>query len=212
MSKIGKNGVLTSKVFSEIIPNQLYPQFHVEPDGTGWVQVFHHSNPASALFSSTDPFSTYVYLDANRWFYFSLCNLITNNTYEFLVKQAATLGGAETKYRWIQTVNPMTAVYGDVDYADVTHISTSGYTVPSNYGGLFYRASSAYLLANNGTESSWWGATGSWTAYSGGIPGYGSTVVTTGYYDVYLRIDNQVNTKGTSIFNNAVMSKDFIEL
>lgn len=203
---------MTSKTFSEMIGNPLYPQFHAEPDGTGWVKIVHHNNPASSLFASTDNFNQYVYKDTNRWFYGTLCYMITNNTYEFLIKQALTTGGTETKYRWIQTKNPYEAVFGDVDAADVTKITTSGYSNNASYGGIYKHNTNSFFVANNGTNSNWYGAFGSWTAYNGGIPGYAATTITTGYMDLYLRIDNQVNTKGFSIFTDAIDSTQFYEL
>ena len=47
---------------------------------------------------------------------------------------------------------------------------------------------------NNGTNNNWFGATGAWTAWSGGIPGWASTAtsnaITSGSVDIYVRFDN----------------------
>ena len=93
-------------------------------------------------------------------------------SYEFMIKQKPTSDGTEAKYRWIQTVNPFTAVFGDVDVADVTKITTTGYSTHSSYGGIYKFNSSAYFVANNGNNGNWWGAIGAWNAHQGGIPGY----------------------------------------
>lgn len=39
---------------------------------------------------------------------------------------------------------------------------------------------------------------GSFSIYQGGIPGYGGTITTTGYNDLYVRIDNNINITDTS--------------
>jgi hypothetical protein len=43
---------------------------------------------------------------------------------------------------------------------------------------------------NNGNSSNWWGATGPFSIYQSGSPSYGGSVTTTGYDDLYVRIDN----------------------
>lgn len=210
MSNITKAGIINAIAFSETFVNPFDTKFYEEPDKSIWIRLVHHTNPANALFSSSNTFTSSVYIDANRWFYVSIVNKITNNTYEFMIKQKATTEGTETKYRWIQTKNPFNAVFGDVDAADVTKITTEGYSTHSSYGGIFKRNGNTYLCANNGTSSSWWGALGAWANHQGGIPGYAQVVVTTGYSDLYLRIDNQVNNIA-SIFNNSIIASEFIE-
>ena len=80
-----------------------------------------------------------------------------------MIKQKVTSTSAEAKYRWIQTKNPMTAAYGDVDAADVTKITTTGYT--STYGGISKNKNggNTFLSANNGKSGNWYGAFGSYT-------------------------------------------------
>ena len=89
------------------------PNIIQEPDGSVWLQVFHHNNPANNLFTSTDTFTIGVYKDENKWFNFNLCNICSK--WEILVKQKPTSTGTEVKYRWIQTANPMTCAFADVD-------------------------------------------------------------------------------------------------
>lgn len=208
---ITKQGIVYSGSFNESFASKYDLTPLVEPDNSAWIRIFHHNNPASKLFASTDTFASSVYLDVDRWFNISILNYITNNTYELMIKQATTSGGTETKYRWIQTVNPMTAAFGDVDEADVTKITTTGYSNASSYGGIYYKNSNTYLCANNSNSGNWMGAIGSWKLSNNGLPAYGtSTRITTGYMDLYVRIDNQPN-KLASIFDTHIQSPEFIE-
>lgn len=166
-------------------------EYIYEPDGSKWQHVFHHVNPASIVFTSTDTFSTGVYKDNDRWFNFNICNKINSN-WEILLIQQATFNSELQKYRWIQSSNPLTATYADVAAAAITK-NTSGYnTSGSGYGGIYNNSDGgkAYLIANNGNNGNWWGAIGSWSRFNGGIPGYSSVVITTGSLDVYIRVDN----------------------
>lgn len=212
-NKVYKTGITQGQEISEIsgFSNLKYdPNIYIEPDGSAWVRIFHHNNPTDNKFASTDTFTTGVYKDENRWFNFDLCNYV--NTWEFIVKSRATPDAVEYKYRWIQTKNPLNAAYADVGSAAVTKITTTGYTAYS-WGGLYKKVSSTYLCANNGAESNWWGAVGAWSSHNGGIPGW-TTVITTGYEDVYLRIDNLTNTPptlGKSTKNNIWNASNFIE-
>ena len=211
MSNISKTGTVSTMAFSESLACPYDTNFYVEPDGSIWIRIIHHDNPANAVFASTDTFSSSVYLDSNRWFYASIVNKITNNTYEFMIKQKALVADSETKYRWIQTKNPFNAVYGDVDLADVTRITTDGYSTYGSYAGIYKKNANTYFSANNGTSSSWWCALGTWTAYQGGIPGFAQVVIKTGYIDLYLRVDNQTNDIA-SIFTSSIISPQFIEI
>lgn len=207
---ISKTGTISTSTFSETFVNPFDTTFYEEPDKSVWIRLIHHNNPASLLFSSTNTFENPVYIDEDRWWYASIVNKITNNTYEFMVKQKALATDNETKYRWIQTKNPFDAVFGDVDLADVTRITTTGYSTYGSYAGIYKKNANTYFSVNNGTSSSWWGALGSWTAYQGGIPGFAQVIIKTGYMDLYLRVDNQVNNI-TSIFKNSIISTEFIE-
>ena len=138
-----------------------------------------------------------------------------------MFKGKYTSSGGEWKIRWIQQYNPMTATYANVAAANITKI-TDGYgTTPSSYGGLHKRTynngNNTSLCANNGTESNWYGAVGSWTVYQSGIPGWFSgtaTVTTTGFNDMYLRIDNVTFSAPTvkSTKNDLWTGKQIIEL
>ena len=167
------------------------PPIITEPDGSQWMQIFHHNNPANSLFTSTDTFATNAYISEDLWFNMSVCNYFTK--WEMLVKEKDSKTATEVKYRWTQNYNPMTATYAQVAAANVTFVTGGTYTTPgATYGG-FYRqtTSGCYLNASNGVnEANWYCALGAWIVYNGGIPGYNGATVTTGYLDVYIRIDN----------------------
>lgn len=211
MPNILKRGTVSASALSESLVNPFDKNFYVEPDGSVWVRIVHHNNPTNAIFSSTNTFSSSVYLDEDRWFYASTVNKITNNVYEFMIKQKATLSSEESKYRWIQTKNPFNAVYGDVDLADVTRITTEGYSTYASYAGIYKKNDSTFFSVNNGTSGNWWGAIGAWTAYQGGIPGYAQVIIKTGYIDLYIRVDNQASSTA-SIFKDSITSPKFIEI
>lgn len=194
------------QIFKQKLPDTA--NIITESDGSKWVQLFHHNNPTGGLFSLTDTFATGVYKDTNKWFNMNLCNKF--NKWEILFKQKTTSDGTEEKYRWIQTVNPMIATFDQTKAANVTFITTEGYTTPgSSYGGLWYKNASTYLSANNNASSNWYGAVGSWTAWNSGTPGYNGKTVTSGYMDVYLRIDN--DSISDDVLNRLLIKNEYIE-
>lgn len=213
---VRKNGVTEIQNISEFdaLSYLKYdPNLHIEPDGSVWVHIYHHNHPDLGSFASTDTFAASVKKDENRWFNGTqVCNQL--NKWEFLVKYAFTQNGTEYKERWIQTKNPESAVFGDVDAADITRITGDGYKT-GTWGGLYKKNSSAYWVMNNGNSGNWFGATGSFSIYQGGIPGYGGgTVTTTGYNDLYVRIDNvlsTVSTNGRLTKNGVLIGSNFIE-
>lgn len=194
---ITKTGILNSQMFNEYI---------IEPDGSIWEHVFHHNNPSINLFSSTDDFANGVYLNSNLWFNFNVCNELTS--WEFIFKQKLTENGVTTKYRWIQNKNPFLAVYNDVKPVDVTRITTTGYT-NGTFGGFFKNNSKTYFAIADTTSSNWFGATGSWTAFNNGTPGYPKTTITTGCMDAYVRIDSLIKAKIYK--NDIIVSNNFYE-
>jgi hypothetical protein len=134
-----------------------------------------------------------------------------------MMKGRFTKDGDDWKLRWIQDVNPMTAVYADVAADNVTKITGNGYDAyKSSWGGLYAKKGSAYLTTNNGNSGNWWGAVGSYSVYEGGIPGWGpsTTVTTTGFNDLYVRIDNLGNgspIQAKTTKNNLWVGHSFIE-
>lgn len=191
-----KCGIVHSKSLCEI-PIYWDYDIYEEPDDSKWIRIFHHNNPASYLFSSSDSMSTdIVYKDANRWGNTILYETIrkTDGRFEFMIKQQLTSGGTVYKYRWIQEYSPsMGFSYTTNNYVE-KNIS-SGYTNPADkYGGLLtttlYTTRHSYFVCNDGTDGDWWGALGAWDASNGGIPGYNSQIITTGFLDLYYRIDD----------------------
>lgn len=208
---IYKTGIVSESSFSETLMCQYDTNFYDEPDGSVWIRISHHNNPTTYKFASTDTFASSVYKDDNRWFNVSLCNVITG-TWEVMVKQKTTSTATETKFRWTQKTNPMLGTYEDVapSSANIVRNTSSGYTV-SSFGGLYKLNSNTYLVATNGSKGNWWGAIGAWGAHQGGIPGYNAQVVTTGYIDLYLRVDNISNSK-TSKYKVGFCSNEFFEI
>lgn len=175
---------------------------YTEPDNSQWIRIFHHNNPTNAKFTNTDNWSAGVYKDNNRWFdiYDAVKAL---NKYEFMLKQKTTSSATEVKYRWIQNVSPLIATYNDVKPSAVTRITTTGYTNGNN-GGIYIFNSNTHMVIANATNGNWYGAIGSWTAHSGGIPGYPNTTITSGYMDLYVKISDYQNNiiYDSSGFNN----------
>ncbi len=163
---------------------------YTEPDGSKWLHIAHHNNPANGVFpSSSAAWSSGVYVDADRWFdvYGTVQKL---DRYEFIVKQKVTSSDTEKKYRWIQNKSPLTATWSDVRASNVSRITTSGYT-DGTFGGLYILNSNTYMCIANATNGNWYGAFGCWTQYYGGVPGYPNTMVTTGYMDLYVRVEDE---------------------
>ena len=190
MAEFYKNGVVKGSLLLEYIR---------EPDGSIWEPVFCHTNPTSYLFSSSDSFSTGVVRSQNLFFNFNVCKELTS--WEFLCIQKATASSDTIKIRWRQNKSPFNASWTDVNPSAVTRITTSGYANNSTYGGGFYvHNGNNYITLANTSNGNWWGATGCWTPYEGGIPGYNGTVVTTGTMTAFVRIDGTNVTPKTKVY------------
>lgn len=164
-------------------------EYHIEPDDSVWEHVYHHVNPAANIFASSDPFTTGVYKNKDMWFNFQICNELTS--WEFLLIQNAAVTNNSSKFRWVQTKNPLTAAYADVAAANITKNTSTGYTSFS-HGGLYHFGTNTYLCTNNGSTSNWWGAIGAWSRHQNGIPCWNGVVVLSGQVDVYVRVDNNI--------------------
>ena len=202
VKQISQGLVLHYNLSGNLLTSQYDKHIYTEPDGSLWTRIFHHNNPNGSLFTSTDTFSTGVYKDVNRWYDVEgISNSISK--YEFMVKQKTTSSASEIKYRWIQTKSPLNSTWIDVQPSAVTRITTSGYT-DGTYGGIYKNTGSSgtRMIIANGNSGNWYGATGCWTAYNSGIPGYPNTVITTGYMDLYVRIDN-LNQSGTIEYDSS---------
>lgn len=204
---VRKTGVFESENFSEFCPSLKYDRkIYVELDGSKWVHIAHHNNPIeSGLFSTNDTFNEGVYLDEDRWYDVEQ-TLSQLNTFEFMHKQKQYSTDSEVKYRWIQNVSPLTAVYSDVAPDKVTRIVTDGYT-DGEYGGLYIKNGNARLSIADDVASHWFGAYGSWTSSSSGrIPGYSPLYIYSGYMDLYVRIDNQDLNVGAGFYRNGTIN------
>lgn len=214
MSTILKTGIIKSGELNEFnITNTLDRTCYIEPDGSVWARIIHHNNPASYLFYNNTTYGSFtndkVYIDSNRWYNANLCKQM-NNSWELMIKQKPTSDGTEAKYRWIQYVSPLElSMFDETTAAKVTKNTSSGYSNHSSYGGLYNASgysSNSPLVANNGNSGNWFGAFGCWTAYQSGIPGYAGAVITTGYMDLYIRIDNTFG-----VGNEFIKAREFIE-
>lgn len=200
---IEKTGVVGVKNFIEPSDN-----LRLMPDGSVFLKLLRHNNPASKLFTenncwlnSSDPdlYSSLILLKNINW----MKNL---SEYEFLACEKLTSSGTETQVRWKQTSNPAT---------------TSSAT-----GFLLVSGTAQYLtagLANAGTHgcfdvddaNKYWCCCGSYSTYQDGVPGF-TGVVTTGYIELFIRIPEEL-VKGyvdseTKFFSQSIVSGKFKEI
>ena len=173
-------------------------------DGSVFLQIMHHNNPASNLFTTNN---CWFYNDKNNLFsnliMLKNCTWIKNlTTFEFLACEKLESSSTENQIRWSQTSNPA-----------LTSTAT-GYTLISGSPGR------TVSLMNKGTNgamhngATWWCCCGSYTAYQGGIPGF-CGVVKSGYIDLYIRIPDEM-MKGNfenfvKFYRNSILSTQLIE-
>lgn len=196
--QILKTGIVKTDNFIEF-----NDKLKVLADGSVFLQILHHNNPASNLFTvnncwlnnTTNLYSTLSLLKESGWF-------TSLSEYEFLICEKLTNTGTESQYRWKQTSNPSTSS------------TLSGYSVisgsPARPCGLMNKGT--YAAMHNG--SAWWVACGSYTAFQGGIPGVAG-IVTTGYLDLYIRIPDEI-LKGTlsdflKMYKKSIIGNQMIE-
>lgn len=164
-------------------------EYHVEPDGSIWEHIFHHNSPSENLFSSTDNFDNGLYKSNDLWFNFQICNQLSS--WEILVVQTAERYNNPIKLRWVQNQSPLSTTFANVASRQIVKNTSTGYTNFSE-GGLVRgnKSSNTYLTVNDGKSGDWWGATGSFTAYQGGIPGFNHIIVKSGCIDIFIRVDD----------------------
>lgn len=212
---VKKNNIIIANTFVEannIIQNLCDSNIYVEPDGSLWTRIVHHNNPSVNIFASTDPFDYMVYKSEDLWFNAALCNSVSG-PWEMMVKEKQTSTSDELKYRWIQPTNPMTPNYfEETKIANIVRIIISGYNTSVSYGGAFILNNNTYLCCNNGNSGNWYGAFGAWTRWNSGIPGYATSAITTGYMDLYLRIDNYLKKDKMSIGNDFINTYEVNEV
>lgn len=208
-----KTGVISCNGISSL-PGKYDPEVLIEPDGSCWAHIGHHADPTTYKFASDDPFATGVWKDDRRFLDASYCDLV--DKWEFMVMQKADSSASVKKYRWVQPVNPNTAVYEDVPSSAVTKNTGTGYTTFST-GGIYKFNVNTYYVTNNGSKDNWWGAIGAWSTTQGGIPGWAGTIVKDGgHLDLYIRIDNVTFSTARSACSldkggKGVLSPEFVE-
>lgn len=175
-------------------------------DGSVWLHVLHHENPASNLFTA-----------ANCWNYdngstlYSALWLLQNDVwkydgkYELLACEKLTSSSSEVQYRWTQTSNPATTS------------TATGFQLLSGTANKLTDG-----LANEGTHgcfdiagSNWWCCCGAYSQYQSGVPGFGGTV-TSGSLDLYIRITQDIfkNPESDlfSIYETGYVQNELIEI
>lgn len=177
----------------------------VASDGAKFLQILHHNNPASNLFTSancwcnnsTNLYSNLVLLKNASW-------LTGLSEWEFIECEKITSDATESQYRWKQTNNPALTS------------TLSGYEVisgnPPRSMGLIN--TETYSAMHQG-PSTWYVACGCYTAWNGGIPGASSTAITTGYLDLYVRIpDSVLGTLADKVrfYTTSITGKQILEV
>ena len=194
--QILENGITKINDFIEI-----NDKIKVLDDGSVFLQILHHNNPASNLFTVSN---CWLNNDENLYSAIILLkNVFKNLTeYEFLACEKIESTSTEAKIRWKQTSNPAISS------------TLSGYTLisgsPGRTVGLMNKGT--YGCFHNG--GSWWCCCGSYTGYQGGIPGFNG-VVKSGYLDLYIRISEEM-LKGEigdnlKFFKKSILSAQIIE-
>lgn len=147
------------------------------PDLPLWVKILHHNHPDTNLFTTANAKkNTTENLYSRLGIYFN--STIFKNPYgkyEFLAKEKLESGSTEQSYQWRQTSSPTASTIAGFEKIKNTNNS-------ERLIGL--KSTNSYATFHNG--SAWWCACGSYTAYQGGIPGFGD-IVKSGYLDLYAK-------------------------
>ena len=137
-ASLEKTAILNGTGFDEITMCQYDSKIYQEPDGSKWIRIFHHNDPTtSGYFTRASDWENGVYKSADAWYDIErVLTYRSSQYYEFMIKQKTTSSATEAKYRWSQIVNPITAVYNDVQPGTVVFNTSTGYT-NSTFGGLY---------------------------------------------------------------------------
>lgn len=212
-SQVLSNGVQKTPYISEIVELD---------DGSKWIQIMHHdTKKATNLFSSGDAVLTKsVFKNSDCWCDFPLINEIGlyDSKYEFFLVQEK-YNGKFTRYRWSQTVNPITATFSNTKYnsTGITQIEN----MPSTYGGMYKSATGkTFFNMNNNTDGNWYGAIACYTSWSQtvssvsyiGTPGIADSdsAVAVGVIDLWMRID-PANAKYRELRGGVVLTNRIYE-
>ena len=145
-----------------------------------WMRLVHHNAPNANLFTSANCTNC-----TSENLFSRLCVFNNNDAlkrrdgfYWFMAKEKLTATAAEQTYIWKQASNPTASTV--VGYSLVSQTNN-----PGRDFGLVHQTTRTQFDNKN----QWWCATGCYTAYSTGIPGYGG-VISNGCLDFYARVDN----------------------
>lgn len=147
-----------------------------------YAKVYQHT-PSSGLFPASSGLLTKGYVSQPYAFCVigaikGLAYVDSSKGYGFLVKQKATSNSGETTYAWYQKNCPTESTTPGA----LTNVSNFAYGLVCETNG-----SPAYLHRYNNGD--WWAAIAPTQYHQGGTPGFdGSTVVTTGYIQLWVRI------------------------
>lgn len=199
---VGKNGVITTPSFDEII---------TLPDGSQWAQIVHHNvKDGGNLFSSSNDYTKFVYNNSECWAAFPLIKTVTRpaSNYEFLVLQEVGHTNTYEQYRFAQPKSPFDSGWADVNPSsgNITHYDSA------TYGGAYIMNSNVYMCFANGSNGNWFGCAakalwGGTAGTNGYIPGYNGEQVA-GWQKVYIRIINP----NANIRNQIITVNDFYEI
>lgn len=188
---ITKTGLIYSPEFTEFSD-----RMRTESDGSLWIQVLHHENPAQQIFSA-----------ANCWNYdnggslYSALWLLKNDIwkqngkYELLAIEKLQSNSVASTYRWTQTSNPATSS------------SITGFTIVSGSGAQFtgLLTNGSYGAMHNG--ATWYSCFGAYNRWNNGIPGFTNTAITSGMLELYIRIP-EITVKSIAKNRAAIYAKD----
>lgn len=175
--------------FSEIIEHNINRFKYY--DGELWAQILHHNNKAGKVLFTKETADNYTSEDLYSRLYLIEELRGDDGKFEFMALQPDSEPGKV--YRWKQSNNPNVTTTG------------SGFENIANMSGALVKCSGNTHWAISNSTGNWWNAVGCYTAYSGGIPGFGK-VVPTGTLDVYVKV-----SKRSSILADAIEAYNLYE-
>ena len=169
-----KNGIVEALDFYEnLIFHDM--EFKTLSDGSLWARILHHNNKGGTVLFTKDNAINYQSTDLYSRLYALEGYRDVDGKFEFMAIQPDL--DANKIYRWKQSSNP------------IIDSTIAGYENITNGQGGLVKCSGATYCAVSSSSNNWWCAVGCYTAYQGGIPGFGSNVVT-GTLDLYVRISS----------------------
>lgn len=187
----GENSIFKTGIvdFDEIIEYNINRfKYH---DGELWVQILYHNNRGGTVLFPKEKADHYTATDLYSRLYLIEQLRDSDGKFEFMALQPDSEPGKI--YRWKQTNNPNETTTG------------AGFQNISNMSGALVKCSGCTHWAISNSTGNWWNAVGCYTAYNGGIPGFGSKVPT-GRLEIYVKVD-----KRSSILKNSISSYNLYE-